>query len=163
MAGNPGQAFAARPSDVEALAHRVIGLALEVHSVLGPGLREKIYEEAMVVELHRAEVPVLRQVEIGVRYKDVVLKGQRIDLLVARCLVVEVKAVSLKPGSGALDVHKAQTLSYLRAGGFVLGLLLNFHVRSMKDGITRVISSRPHAPPPTDLAPLASRPLRPLR
>lgn len=150
------------PERVEALASRVIGAAMEVHSVLGPGLLEKLYEEAMVVELQRAEIPVLRQFEIGVPYKDVVLRGQRIDLVVDRTVVVEVKAVA-----SVLDVHKAQTLSYLRAGRFPLGLLLNFHATSLRDGMVRLINSPAVEPaPPVDSGRVpipSSRPSRPSR
>jgi GxxExxY protein len=89
---------------------RMIGAAIEVHRMLGPGLLESIYEEALCVELRLREISFQRQVEIGADYKGHIIKGQRIDLLVAGEVIVELKAVSHLP-----EVAVAQTLSYLRA------------------------------------------------
>lgn len=90
------------------LTERIIGAAIEVHRILGPRLLEAIYEEALWVELHLQGIPAQRQVEIDVNYKGQVIKGQRIDLLVAGEVIVELKAVARLP-----EVAKAQTLSYL--------------------------------------------------
>mgnify|MGYP005850170983 CR=1 FL=1 len=125
------------PTEIERISHRVIGCAIEVHKELGPGLLERLYEDAMVYELRQAGLHAEQQAEIVVPYKGVDLRGQRLDLLVERCLVVEVKAVSQ-----VADVHLAQLLSYLRAARLPLGLLFNFHVTWLRDGMHRVFNER---------------------
>jgi len=117
----------------EALTHAVIGAAIEVHRILGPGLLESIYEEALSHELALRRLRVERQKAVEVIYKDIVIKGQRLDLLVEDALVVEIKSVSKLP-----DVAMAQTLSYLRATGLKRALLMNFGERLLKDGIKRI-------------------------
>lgn len=114
-------------------SERVIGAAIEVHRILGPGLLESIYEEALCHELDLRAIPFERQKEIDVVYKDRQIKGQRIDLLIARELVVELKAVSKLP-----DVAVAQTLSYLKATGLKRALLVNFGQSRLVDGIKRL-------------------------
>jgi len=92
------------------LTERIIGAAIEVHRLLGPGLLESIYEEALCHELNLRKIEFERQVEVDVIYKDYVIKGQRLDVLVEREVIVELKSVSRLP-----EVAKAQTLSYLKA------------------------------------------------
>jgi GxxExxY protein len=111
----------------------IIGAAIEVHRVLGPGLLESIYEEALAVELRLRGIECARQVEVDVVYKDHVIKGQRIDLLVAGEVIVETKSVAKLP-----DVALAQVLSYLKATKLQRGLLLNFGCSRMVDGVKRV-------------------------
>jgi len=119
------------------LAEKIIGAAIEVHRLLGPGLLESIYEEALCHELNLQEIEYERQVEIDVVYKDHVIKGQRADLLVAKEVIVELKSVTRLP-----EVAKAQTLSYLRAANIERALLINFGEQRLVDGINR-ISLRP--------------------
>jgi GxxExxY protein len=116
------------------LTREVIGFAIEVHRHLGPGLLESAYEECLCYELLQAGVPFLRQQKLPVRYKGVSLNCRyTMDIVVDGRLVVEVKAVD--PLSA---VHQAQLLTYLRLGGFKLGLLLNFNRPVLKDGIMRL-------------------------
>jgi len=115
------------------LTEKIIGAAIEVHRTLGPGLLESIYEEALCVELELREIPFARQVETDIQYKDIVIKGQRLDLLVAGQVVVELKSVTSLP-----DVAIAQVLSYLKAAGLKRGLLVNFGVPRLVDGIRRI-------------------------
>jgi GxxExxY protein len=115
------------------LTERIIGAAIEVHRMLGPGLLESIYEEALCVELRLREISFQRQVEIGVDYKGHIIKGQRIDLLVAGEVIVELKAVAHLP-----EVAVAQTLSYLRATGLKRALLINFSELKLVNGIKRI-------------------------
>jgi GxxExxY protein len=123
--------------DVERLASRVIGAALEVHSQLGPGFIESVYEEALCVELEMRGVPFVRQATISLNYKGRLVGEGRLDLLVGEILVVELKAVeALTP------VHTAQVLSYLKITGLQLGLLVNFNVASLRQGIRRIILSK---------------------
>ncbi len=125
------------PSEIEGVVHQVIGAAIEVHRELGPGLLESIYEQALLYELQLRNIQASQQVETDVMYKDTVIKGQRLDLLVENQVVIELKSVTQ-----VLDIHKAQLLSYLRAGNFPVGLLINFNVKLVRDGITRVFNER---------------------
>jgi len=123
-------------SALDGLAHAVIGAAIEVHRELGPGFLECVYEEALVVELGLRGIPFERQVLVEVRYKGVRVGEGRLDLLVGKRLVVEVKAVDkLHP------VHSAQVIAYLKAVGTPLGLLMNFKSAVLKDGLKRIILS----------------------
>ncbi|MFN2596963.1 MAG: GxxExxY protein [Pyrinomonadaceae bacterium] len=115
------------------LTERIIGAAIEVHRTLGSGLLESVYEEALCVELNLCQLSFQRQVEVDVRYKGHVIKGQRIDLLVEREVVVELKSISNLP-----HVATAQVLSYLKATGLRRGLLINFGVSRLIDGIKRI-------------------------
>ena len=119
---------------VDALASRVIGAAIEVHRLLGPGLLESIYEEALCVELMLAGIPFERQVRLKVGYKQHDIGEARVDLLVHRQLIVELKTVE-----AIAPVHLAQLLSYLKISRLGLGLLLNFNVANLAQGIRRVI------------------------
>lgn len=111
----------------------VIGAAIEVHRSLGPGLLESAYEECLCRELALREIPYERQRVLPVEYKGIRLEsGYRIDLLVANSVVVEIKAVE-----ELLPIHEAQLLTYLRLGGWTLGLLINFNVEVLRKGIKR--------------------------
>ena len=122
--------------ELDALARAVIGAAIEVHRVLGPGYLESVYEEALCVELGRRGITFRRQVPVPVDYKGHAVGEARLDLLVGGALVVELKAVdALAP------IHTAQVISYLKASGMRLGLLINFNVVVLKEGIKRVILS----------------------
>lgn len=119
------------------LAYRVIGAAIEVHRHLGPGFSEAVYEEALAIEFQLREIPFSRQCALPVRYKDREVGEGRADFVVGRALVVEIKAVQ-----GLSDVHAAQVISYLKAGDFQLGLLLNFREAAMRRGVKRVVLSQ---------------------
>ena len=120
----------------DALARDVIGAAIEVHRVLGPGLLESVYEEALCVELIERGIPFTRQQRVALLYKGQAVGEGRLDFLIGGAVVVELKAVER-----LTDVHMAQVLSYLKTTGHRLGLLLNFNVAVLRDGIRRVISS----------------------
>jgi GxxExxY protein len=112
----------------------IVDAAVAVHSALGPGLLESAYEACMVHELRKRGLRVETQVALPVVYESVQLEvGYRIDLLVENAIVVELKACE-----AIAPVHRVQLLSYLRLSGKPLGLLLNFHVALMKDGIVRM-------------------------
>jgi len=115
------------------LTHAVIGAAIEVHRVLGPGLLESAYEECLVQELKLRGIPFEQQKPLPVVYKGMKLDcGYRVDLLVDGRVVVEFKAVeALAP------IHEAILLTYLRLSGCKIGLLINFHCAVLKDGIRR--------------------------
>ncbi|GIW91123.1 MAG: hypothetical protein KatS3mg109_1555 [Pirellulaceae bacterium] len=115
------------------LTEKIIGAAIEVHRVLGPGLLESIYLDALCIELELRGIAFQRQVEVDVVYKGNTIKGQRIDLVVEGEVVVETKCVTTLP-----EVALAQVLSYLKASGLRRGLLLNFGMARMVDGIKRI-------------------------
>ncbi len=120
----------------EEIGHTIIGAAIPVHSVVGPGLRENAYETCLIYELEKQRLPARRQVLIPIRYEDLTIdNGYRIDLLVGDRVVVELKAVE-----AILPVHRGQLLSYLKLGGFKLGYLLNFNVAHIRDGIVRMVN-----------------------
>jgi GxxExxY protein len=119
----------------EALSRQVIGAAIEVHRHLGPGLLESAYQACLVQELTERGIPFEQQVDLPVIYKGVAVDClYRMDIVVAGALVVELKAVTQ-----ILPVHQAQLLTYLKLGGFRVGLLLNFQAALMKDGILRLV------------------------
>lgn len=120
-------------TELNALTGRIIGCAIEVHRELGPGLLESTYEACLVHELTSTDIGVRRQIDLPVQYKGVSLDcGYRIDLLIEDQIIVELKSVnSLQP------IHEAQLLTYLRLSERPLGLLINFNVRILKDGIIR--------------------------
>ena len=118
------------------LSHRVIGAAIEVYRHLGPGFLESVYEEALCYELMLRSIPYERQFNVAVQYKNHVVGAGRLDLLIDRCLVVELKAIEL-----ILPIHIAQTMSYLKTTGYTLALLINFNVTALRNGIKRVILS----------------------
>jgi GxxExxY protein len=116
------------------IGQRVLGCALTVHRTLGPGLLESVYETCLAHELGKAGRDFDRQLSLPVTYDGLVMEmAYRLDLLVLKRVVIEVKAIE---AVGA--VHRAQLLSYLRLGGFRLGYLLDFNVTLMRDGIHRI-------------------------
>jgi len=125
------------PDEVlDQLARDVIGAAIEVHRILGPGFLESVYEKALSIELKLRGIPFKRQLSLGVQYKGERVGEGRMDILVKDALIVELKTVdSLAP------IHKAQTISYLKATGLKLALLINFNVPVLKEGIKRIILS----------------------
>ena len=127
-------AFEPIPAATEQIATEVIGAAIEVHRQLGPGFLERIYQEALSLELDARHVAFERERAIAVHYKGVAIPGQRIDLIVANCVVVELKAAA------RIDLaHEVKMVSYLRTTGLRLGLLLNFNCRTMKEGLKRIV------------------------
>jgi GxxExxY protein len=119
--------------EVNQLTSAIIGAAIEVHRALGPGLLESAYEECLCRELSLRRIPFERQRPLPVEYKGLRLDcGYRIDLLVADTVVVEIKAVEK-----LLPVHEAQLLTYMKLGGWQVGLLINFNVPVLKQGIRR--------------------------
>jgi len=136
-AGDAKGLFSEPPRYLDEAAHRVLGAALEVHRALGPGFLEAVYEDAMMIELELRGIAVQRQVALPLSYKERPITSGQIDLLVEGELVVELKAVE-----SLHAIHTAQVLSYLRAGDFQLGLLINFNVPLLKQGIRRVVLSQ---------------------
>ncbi len=116
----------------------IIGAAIEVHRILGPGLLESVYEEALVHELALRGIRFERQKEVDVVYKDIAIKNQRLDLLVSGQVIVELKSTETDH-----PIYKAQIMSYLKASGLQRGLILNFGKKTMMEGITRVANSYP--------------------
>ena len=121
--------------DANEITERIIGAAIEVHRALGPGLLESAYEECLCRDLTLSGISFERQRPLAVEYKGIRLEcGYRLDLLVEKTVVVEVKAISvIEP------IHEAQLLTYLRLGGWKVGLLINFNVPVLKNGIRRRI------------------------
>jgi len=124
-------------AEIEAVGHEVYDGSIKVHSSLGPGLLESAYEGCLVQELRLRGLFVETQVEVPVTYKGVRLDvGYRIDLVVERAVIVDLKAVKqLHP------IHEAQLLSYLKLGNYRLGFLINFHVLHLRDGIKRMVNN----------------------
>jgi len=115
------------------LTEAIIGAAMEVHRTLGPGLLESTYEMCLCRELSIREIPFERQVPIAVEYKGVKLDcGYRADIVVAGMILAEIKAID-----SLLPIHDAQLLSYLKLGGWKIGLLINFNVELLKNGLRR--------------------------
>lgn len=138
------------PPEWNTLTERVIGCAMAVHSELGPGLLERLYEDAFEYEVRNAGLKIERQVLVRMRYKDMELGEQRLDCVVERFLVVELKSVEQ-----VADLHLAQLVSYLRSARLPLGLLINFNVAKLVEGLHRRINS--------NALPLASASSAPLR
>ena len=115
------------------ITEAVIGAAIEVHRSIGPGLLESAYVQCLCYELSLRKLPFLLELPMPIFYKGLKLDcGYRVDLLVAETVVVEVKAVE-----HIIPVHEAQLLTYLRLGGWKVGLLINFNVQVLRDGIVR--------------------------
>lgn len=122
--------------DSDLLTGKIISCAMRVHSSLGPGLLESAYQECLYYELRKAELLVEKEKALPLIYEDVKLDcGYRIDLLVDGKVVVEIKSVE-----SLLDIHLAQVLTYLKLSGNRFGLLINFNVVRLKDGIKRVVN-----------------------
>ena len=121
---------------INELTRTIIGAAIEVHRAIGPGLLKSAYEECLCRELSLRHIAFDRQKPLPVEYKGTKLDcGYRLDLLVAEAVVVEVKAVeNIHP------IHEAQLLTYLKLGGWKVGLLINFNVPVLRDGIRRLVS-----------------------
>jgi GxxExxY protein len=118
------------------LSNHVIRSAIEVHAALGPGLLESAYKECLYYEIARTGLTVEKEKPMPLVYEEVKLEcGYRIDLLIERKLVIEIKSVE-----ALNDIHLAQTLTYMKLGNYKLGLLLNFNVARLKDGIKRVVN-----------------------
>ena len=129
-----------KPKDTKVYAlgvsHDVIGAAIEVHRLLGPGLLESVYEAALSRELSLMNIQFVRQKRLPVTYKGQLLDCEfRLDLVIAGTLIVEVKALEK-----IMPIHRAQLLSYLRLHDVWLGLLINFNVAVLRDGIRRVLN-----------------------
>ena len=122
--------------DENGLSNVIIGAAIEVHRTLGPGLLENIYEECLATELELRGVRIERQRRVTIQYKGrPVAADLRIDLLIDEQVIVELKAIEK-----LLPVHSAQLLSYLRLTGRSLGLLINFNVPLLREGVRRVVN-----------------------
>jgi GxxExxY protein len=123
-------------TDVDRITGQVVDAAMKVHSALGPGLLESAYKACLAHALRKRGLRVVSELALPIVYDGVTIDvGYRIDLLVEEAVVVEVKAVSK-----ALTIHQAQLLSYLRLSGHLVGLLINFHVRQLRHGITRMVN-----------------------
>jgi GxxExxY protein len=120
--------------EVDRLAKSVIGAAIEVHRHLGPGYLESVYEEALGIELALRDISFDRQKPVAASYKGHSVGEGRLDLLVENLLIVELKAVE-----AFAEIHKAQVIFYLKATNLQLGLLINFNVPVLKQGIKRVV------------------------
>ena len=119
------------------LTERVIGACIEIHRALGPGLLESAYEECLCYEPSQAGIRFERQKPLPVHYKDVKLDcGYRLDLVVEEKIIIELKAVE-----SLLPIHEAQLLTYLKLSGITLGLLVNFNVAMLKQGIKRMVNN----------------------
>ena len=122
--------------DINKLSNKIIGSAIEVLKGLGPGLLESIYEECLCYEFDIRKISYDRQVVLPVKYKDKKFSGgYRLDILVEDSIILEFKAVD-----NVEAIHKAQLLAYLKLSGIKLGLIINFNVPVLKDGIVRVVN-----------------------
>ncbi|RPI73194.1 MAG: GxxExxY protein [Desulfobacteraceae bacterium] len=127
------------PSALNALSHRVIGCAMKVHSALGPGLLESTYEACLEHELQKADISLKRQMALPVQYDGILIDcGYRVDLLVEDQIILELKSIDrLAP------IHEAQLLTYLKLANLNLGLLINFNVLHLRNGIKRIVNNFP--------------------
>ena len=118
------------------ISNKIIGLAINVHTALGPGLLESAYNECLFYSIGKTGLWVEKEKPIPLIFEEVKLDcGYRLDLIVENKLVIEIKSVEVLN-----DIHLAQTLTYLKLGNYKLGLLINFHVLRLKDGIKRVVN-----------------------
>jgi GxxExxY protein len=118
------------------IANKVIGIAIEVHKALGPGLLESAYKECMYYKIGKSGLFIEKEKPMPLIFEEVKLDcGYRMNLLVEKKLVIEIKSVD-----ALNDIHLAQTLTYLKLGNYKLGLLINFNVVLLKDGIKRVVN-----------------------
>jgi GxxExxY protein len=118
------------------LTRTIIGLAIDVHTSLGPGLLESAYKECLFYKIDKAGFQVEKEKMMPLRFEDVKLDcGYRIDILVENSLVLELKSID-----SLNDIHLAQMLTYMKLGGYRFGLLMNFNVLRLKDGIKRVVN-----------------------
>ena len=127
----------AEDAEVRELSYKTIGAAMEVHRILGAGFLESVYADALAIELQHCHIPFQREVEVSVNYKGKKVGVGRIDLLIDNIIIVELKAVeNLRP------VHDAQVISDPKMTGYPLGILINFNVPLLKEGIRRLILSQ---------------------
>jgi GxxExxY protein len=120
------------------ISNQVLGIALKVHTALGPGLLESAYKSCLFYDINEMGLSVQREKPMPLMYKNVRMEcGYRIDLLIENKFVIEIKSVE-----ALTDVHFAQTLTYMKLGNYKLGFLINFNVLKLKDGIKRVINGR---------------------
>ena len=127
--------------ELQTISYTVIGLAIEVHRQLGPGLLESAYQECLFYEIKKAGLKVEKEITLPIIYKEIRLDhGYRIDLLVEDKLVVELKTVE-----NYTSVHFAQILTYLKLGNYPLGLLINYNSKILKNNIKRFISTAPNS------------------
>ncbi|CAM2796491.1 GxxExxY protein [Flavobacterium succinicans] len=123
--------------DLESLSYKIIGLAIEVHRQLGPGLLESAYQQCLFYEIKKAGFKVEKEVMLPIIYKEIKIDhGYRIDLLIEDKLVVELKTVE-----SFTSVHFAQILTYLKLGQYPLGLLINYNSKILKNNIKRFINT----------------------
>ena len=119
------------------ISERILGCAIEVHKALGPGLLESAYEECLFYEIYQLGLKVEKQKPLPLIYKEIKLEvGYRLDLIVENKVVVDIKSVE-----ALNDIHIAQVLTYLKLSGCKLGLLINFNVLKVKDGIKRLVNN----------------------
>ncbi|HEY6971366.1 MAG TPA: GxxExxY protein [Candidatus Angelobacter sp.] len=124
--------------DVNEITGKIIGAAMKIHSAIGPGVLESVYRKCLQHELHKCSFSVQSEVKLPVHYNGLLLEsGYRLDILVEGLVVVELKCVD-----ALLPIHKAQLLTYLRLANKPLGLLLNFNVVHMREGIKRILNNR---------------------
>ena len=135
--GPAGRRYGFVHPNIDLVTREIIGAALEVHRVLGPGFLESVYENALAVELTARQVPFVRQVSLPVTYKGTKVGRARVDFIVAETVIVELKAVDSLTG-----IHTAQGISYLKASGLRLALLINFNVQRLENGMKRVVLSQ---------------------
>lgn len=125
------------PADLESLSYKIIGLAIEVHRQLGPGLLESAYQQCLFYEIKKASYKVEKEVMLPIIYKEIKIDhGYRIDLLIEDKLVVELKTVE-----SFTSVHFAQITTYLKLGQYPLGLLINYNSKILKNNIKRFINA----------------------
>jgi GxxExxY protein len=131
----PARPYRPIPAEVEATGKKVLDAAYTVHTDLGPGLLESVYEACLAYELQKQNLTVETQAVVPVKYRDVFVQtGLRLDLWVEKSVVVELKAVEIMH-----SLYEAQLLTYLKITGCRLGFLINFNVKHLKDGIKRMV------------------------
>ncbi len=119
------------------LSNIIIGEAIYIHKTLGPGLLESVYKECLYYKLIKNELNVIKEKAIPLIFEEIRMEcGYRADLIIENKVIVEIKCVEVLE-----DIHKAQTLTYLRLTGIKLGLLINFNVTLLKDGLKRVVNN----------------------
>jgi GxxExxY protein len=121
---------------INEVSGQIVDASMRIHTALGPGLLESAYEACLMYELKKRGLTARNQVPLPVQYEEVIIEvGYRIDLLVAESVIVELKSVE-----EIAPIHKAQLLSYLKLSGKKVGLLINFNVEHLKNGITRMVN-----------------------
>ena len=128
--------YQALPDEVEAIGKKVLDAAFQVHTALGPGLLESVYEACLAHELKQSGLNVQTQVVLPVTYKELRIEaGFRLDFLIEQMVIVEIKAIET-----IIPLHQAQLLTYLKLAGLYLGYLINFNVPHLKNGIKRMVA-----------------------